>query len=75
MVLATDTLKTVSVFIYDTIEQGPEAQVGFNAGDGYTYYMLSEALSDQTLDLDHLTNAGKDGVFIYRVDSKLIVLK
>lgn len=70
MVLATDTLKTVAVFIYNEINQGPGAQVGFNYGDGFTFYMLPEALSNQTLDLEYHTNSGKAGVFAYRIDSE-----
>ena len=74
MVLATDTLKTVVVFIYDVIEQGSRAQVGFNAGDGYTFFMLPVALTNQTLDLENLTNSGKPGVFVYRIDSEYLYL-
>ena len=68
MVLATDTINTVALFLYDEINQGSRAQVGLNAGDGVSSYMLPEALSSQTVDLDQLTNAGEPGIFVFRVD-------
>ena len=68
--LATDNEQTIAVFIYDNIEWGGEAQIGFNAGDGHTYHMLSEALTRQTLNMDEKTNVGVPGFFVFRVDSK-----
>ena len=69
--LATDREQTIVVFIYDNMEWGDRAQIGFNAGDGHTFYMLPEALSDQTRDMDGNTNAGESGFFVFRIDSKL----
>ena len=59
------------VFIYDDIEWGDGAQIGFNAGDGHTYFMLDEALSNQTLSMDVQSNIGLTGVFAFRIDSKI----
>ena len=72
--LATDTVKTVAMFIYDDIKKGSGAQVGFNSGDGYSSYSLPGALSPETIYLDQVTNCGKTGVLIYRIDSKSLTL-
>ena len=69
VVLATDTVKTVALFIYDDINDGSGAQVGFNIGDGYSSYSLPGALSNQTLLLDDNSNSGKTGFYIFRLDS------
>ena len=71
VVLATDTVKTVALFIYEDIEWGDGAQIGFNAGDGQTSYMLPEALTEDTLSMHNRTNVGRPGVFVFRIDSKL----
>ena len=74
MILATDSIKTVVMFLYDDIRWGAEAQIGFNAGDGLCFSSLPVALSSQTVDLDNLTNSGKMGVFVFRVDGMLTTL-
>ena len=45
-----------------------EAQIGFNAGDGYTSFTLTEALSYQTQSIDERSNVGEPGFFVYRID-------
>ena len=72
MILATDDIKTIVMFLYDDIRWGAGAQIGFNAGDGYSFFSLSVALSTQTVDVDDFTNSEKMGVFVFRVDSMLI---
>jgi hypothetical protein len=69
-VLATDDVQTVAVFIYEDINWGERAQIGFNVGDGYTAFVFPEALSDETVDIDENSNVGKLGVYIHRIDSK-----
>ena len=71
VVLGTDTSRTVSLFIYDDIQSGSGAQIGFNAGDGITSFTLPEALTSLTLDMEQRSNIGLPGVFIYRLDSML----
>ena len=71
MILATNHTKTVAVFIYGDIQWGNGAQIGFNAGDGHTNFMLDEALSNQTLSIDERSNIGQQGVFVFRIDSKM----
>ena len=62
---------TFAVFLYSDIQWGQRAQLGFNIGDGYSSFMLSEALTELTLDVDERSNVEKPGVFIYRIDSKI----
>ena len=72
MVLATDSVQTIAVFIYHNISCGDGAQIGFNAGDGYTSFMFPEALSNQTLSIDERSNVGEPGVFVYHIDGRLV---
>lgn len=74
MVLVTDGIRALAVFIYDDIQWGEEAQIGFNAGDGLTSFVLSEALSNQTLNIAEHTNIGQLGVFLFDMDSMLLSL-
>ena len=51
VVLATNGVRNTSyvAFIYEDIQWGQRAQVGFNAGDGCTFFTLPGALSSDTL--------------------------
>ena len=68
VVLATDNVTTVSIFIYDVIQSGSGAQIGFNGGNGIDSFTLPGALTSHTLDMDERSNVGVPGVFIYRID-------
>ena len=70
VILATDGTRTVSIFHYEDIQWGEEAQIGFNVGDGRTSFTLPEALSYLALNVDEYSNVGEPGVFIFRIDSK-----
>ena len=70
VVLATDTVITVALFIYDIVNEEISAQVGFNVGDGYSSYTLPEAYSP----LHENSNCEKVGVYAFRLDSKFIRL-
>ena len=72
--LGTDTLRTVAMFIYDDIQSGSRAQIGFDAGDRITSFTLPGALTSQTLDMEQSTNIETPGVFIYRLDSMLFFI-
>ena len=61
------------MFVYDNIQWGAGAQIGFNAGEGHTYHMLSEALTSQTLDMSNRSNVDQPGVFVFRIDSKQMI--
>ena len=71
VVLGTDTSRTVSLFIYDDIQSGSGAQIGFNAGDGINSFSLPGVLTSQTLDMEQHSNIGVPGVFVYCLDSTL----
>lgn len=72
MILATAGIKTIVMFLYEDIRWGAEAEIGFNAGDGFSFFSLQVAPSDQTVDVVGLPSSGKMGVFVFRVDSMLI---
>ena len=73
MLLVTDGLQTIAVFIYDDIQWGAGAQIGFNAGEGHTYYMLPEAFTSLTLNMSERSNVDQPGVFVFRIDSKQVM--
>ena len=70
MVLATNGTVTLAAFLYKDIQWG-RAQIGFNAGDGYSSHMISKALTDETVNVDELSNVEEPGIFMFRIDSKL----
>ena len=52
---------------------GTSAQVGFNAGDGWSYFSLSLSQTDDVIDIDRLPgNTGVKGLWIFRVDQREI---
>ena len=69
--LATNGTITLAAFLYADIQWGRGAQIGFNAGDGYSSFMLSEALTNEVLNVDERSNVERPGVFIFRIDSKI----
>jgi hypothetical protein len=69
-VLGTNGTTTVAAFLYHDIQWGVRAQIGVNAGDGYSSFTLSEALADPVESVDNRTNVGLPGVFVFRIDSK-----
>ncbi|XP_038073810.1 sushi domain-containing protein 2-like isoform X2 [Patiria miniata] len=52
---------------------GIPAQVGFNAGDGFTFYAVPESRTDAIVDIDQDSNVGTIGRFLFRIDSSDIV--
>ena len=68
--MATDGIRTASIFIYEDINWGAGAQIGFGAGDRDTSLTLPEALTNETLNVDEYSNVGEPGVFVYRIDSE-----
>ena len=59
---------TFVFFIYGDIQWGRGANIGFNAGDGISSFMVPGALRNQVLDIAEGSNVGVTGVYIYRVD-------
>ena len=68
VILATDRVRTVAIFLYNDIQWGQEAQIGFNNGDGYTSFTIPEALSIQALNVDETSNVGTPGVYVFQID-------
>ncbi|XP_022088953.1 sushi domain-containing protein 2-like [Acanthaster planci] len=52
---------------------GTPAQVGFNAGDGFTFYAVPKSRTDEIVDIDEDSNVGTTGRFLFRIDSGDIV--
>ena len=71
VVLATDASQTVAIFIYDDIQWERRTQIGFNFGDGENSLTISQTVLDQILNISELSNIGKRGVFVFRLDSML----
>ena len=72
VILAGDgTSVSYVAFLYDDIQWGEGAQIGFDAGDGTVYFTIPGALSSATLNVSQMSNVGSPGLFIYKVDGKL----
>ena len=69
MVLATDAIHTVAMFIYDDIQWEDDTQIGFNFGDGENSLTIPQTFLDRILNISELSNTGERGVFIFRLDS------
>ena len=59
---------TFVFFIYHDIQWSDAANIGFDAGDGTSSFMIPDALTNQTLNIDKESNIDVRGVYIYRVD-------
>ena len=69
VVLMTDGETSYVCFLYEDIQWGEGASIGFNAGDGTNRsFTVPGALTNETLELANRSNIGRPGVFIYRVD-------
>ncbi|XP_038073805.1 sushi domain-containing protein 2-like [Patiria miniata] len=86
-VLVTNGRHSYAIFNYEEIKwttgtasggnnvglQGTPAQVGFNAGDGFTFYAVPESRTNAIVDIDQDSNIGTRGRFLFRIDSSDIV--
>ena len=71
-VLMTDGQASYVCFLYEDIQWGSRAQIGFNAGDGSRSFTAPFGLTSETQNVDNLSNInGRSGVFIYQVDGKV----
>ncbi|XP_038072987.1 sushi domain-containing protein 2-like [Patiria miniata] len=52
---------------------GTPAQVGFNAGDGFTFYAVPESQTAAIVDIDQDSNIGTHGRFVFQIDNSDIV--
>lgn len=72
MVLSTDGVMSYATFLYEDIQWGQGAQIGFNAEDGINSFSLPQALTNATINIDESTNVGRRGVFIFQIDCKYL---
>ena len=72
VVIATDGQQTFVFFIYGDIEWG-FANIGFNVGGDIRSFMVLDALSFDSVDIEQGSNVGRRGVYIYRVDQCSII--
>ena len=66
--MATDGMTSSITFLYDDIQWGESAQVGFHRSDGQNFVVLEEPLNGLELG----SNINIPGVFLYRVDGSEI---
>ena len=66
--IATDGQQTFVFFIYGDIEWGNDANIGFDAGDGVRSFMVPDALTSQSINIEDGSNVDVTGLYIYRVD-------
>ena len=71
-ILLTDGVRSYSVFLYNSMNWGDGATIGFS--DGTNFYTLEGgegvfATSSNVLNLPTLTNVGTPGVFIFSTES------
>jgi len=72
VVIAADQQMTFVFFIYGEIQWSDGANIGFDAGDGTSFFMVPGALTNQTLNIDKGSNVGVTGLYIYRADCSII---
>ena len=58
------------LFIYQDVQWGSFSTIGFQSSNGTNIFELPFSRSEETVNVDSLTNAGRDGVFVYRVDGE-----
>ena len=58
----------ICVFIYDDIQWGNGANIGFDAGDGSRFFKVADARTGLVLTIDEGSNIGVTGLYIYHVD-------
>ena len=63
---------TFVFFIYGDIQWSSGANIGFNAGDRFSFFMVPGALTNQTLNIDEGSNVGVTGLYIYQVDCSVL---
>ena len=69
VILMTDGETSYVCFLYEDIQWGVGAGIGFNAGDDTNRSStVPGALTSETLDMENQSNVGRPGVFIYQVD-------
>lgn len=52
---------------------GYPAKVGFDRGDGVTYFALKDSYTNNIQFIDDFSNVGLTGVYYYRIDNKTVI--
>uniref|UniRef100_A0A914Z2C5 Uncharacterized protein n=1 Tax=Panagrolaimus superbus TaxID=310955 RepID=A0A914Z2C5_9BILA len=86
--ITTDGRHSFAIFYYNKIQWttgrasnghhekgigGTPAQIGFDAGDYHNRTMLDVSCKDSVINVSSLSNVGKPGVFVFRIDSAEII--
>ena len=69
--MVTDGQSSFMFFLYSNIEWG-SANIGFNAGDNMRSFMLPEARTFQTRNIENGSNVDIPGLYIYPVNQRLV---
>ena len=70
-VLATDGVsRSIAIFIYESVEWGENAQIGFSAGDEDRSFSLPISLTPLTLNVEERSNIGYPGIYIFELGGK-----
>ena len=72
VVIATDGQVSFVLYLYSNIEWGV-ANIGFNAGDNVRSFMLPGAWTFQIRNVENGSNVDIPGLYIYRVDRRLVL--
>ena len=71
VVIATNGQVSFVLYIYSNIEWGV-ANIGFNAGDNVRSFMVPGARTFQTRNIENGSNVNIPGLYMYRVDRRLV---
>ena len=69
--IATNGQVSFVLYLYSNIEWGV-ANIGFNAGDNMRSFMVPGALTSLTRNIENGSNVDIPGLYIYRVDQRLV---
>ena len=69
-ILATDGQLAFVLFSYGDVEWGQRSNIGFNSGPNF--FMLPEALTPATTEVEEGSNVGTPGLYVYQVDQQTV---
>nr|XP_006816089.1 PREDICTED: uncharacterized protein LOC100367463 [Saccoglossus kowalevskii] len=86
-VLISDGEKSFAIYNYCDIEWttgtasygntqgvgGTPAQVGFNAGDGVTFFAVPSSFQPEVIDIEETTNVGVPGRYVFQLNGETII--
>lgn len=69
----SDGFRSFALFLYPDIQWGGEqVQIGFSSG-AILFFMLPAARSPAVVNIDDGSNVGTPGLYVFRVDTTLVV--